>query len=219
MADEIININETAINKAIEEEAILNKTTIESKIKDGIRLFSEDTLARIDILTRNMTAHNVKQVKELADIKKLSDDKFAMLTKKDKFFAFGLSIYLYILAKYNSKSRGLKIASIISGCVYTKADIDSYARQYPVVAEYIERAKDSFKDSLREEIYHRAVEGEEVPVFNKNGEHIDNIVKKDNKLFEAMVKANCEEYKEKNNTVGIAGNNVTFQVVNFLQEE
>lgn len=207
------------LKEAKEDAIVESKTNIESCIKEGIRMFGEDTLMKLDILTKNLTDKNVKAIKQMARTMEAFDATFAALTKEEKFIKMGASIYLYTLAKYNSTSRALKLIQILTNEMYTKKDIAAYANKYPIVAAYIEKAKESFRDMLREEMYQRAVEGEDVPVFNKEGEQVDNIKKKDSKLFEAMVKANCEEYKDKGNIGGIVGNNITFQVVNFLQEE
>lgn len=206
---------EMANNAELAEQC---KVKYEVLPKAGTIDIPEDEIAKIDILMDSLTKGNLSEINKLREAFAKSNPSYAKATVEDKFCALGVHFYCYALARYNSKTRGLKMAGIIMGQSISGAYVKKICERNKDVADMIENAEQRFRDTLREEMYRRAVEGEDTPVFDKTGVQVDTIKKKNSKLFEVMIKANCEEYKEKNTAVGIAGNNITFQVVNFLQE-
>lgn len=72
------------------------------------------------------------------------------------------------------------------------------ARRDRVFLEAYEIAEEEYRESLREELYRRAVEGVEEPVYYK-GMRIDNGENRrySDRLFELELKRQCPEYREK----------------------
>lgn len=175
-------------------------------------------LEEIDALTGLLSSQDLKRLEELKDHYVTISAEDAKLSKYSKFVKYAEDIYCYVLAKYNSRTRANRVASVFLGAHISSAEVDEWATFDEALAGRIREATEAFKDRIREEIFQRAIVGETKPVFDREGNHIRDIVVKDNKLLEKMLSANCSEYKEKNTPAVLASGNIVFNVMNYAQE-
>lgn len=176
-------------------------------------------LEEIDAMTGLLSSQDLKRLEELKDHYVNISAEDAKLSKYAKFVKYAEDIYCYVLAKYNSRTRANRVASIFLGAHISSAEVDEWATFDEALASRLREATEAFKDKIREEIFQRAIVGETKPIFDREGNHIRDIVVKDNKLLEKMLSANCSEYKEKNTPAVLASGNIVFNVMNYAQEE
>lgn len=175
-------------------------------------------LEEIDAMTGLLSSQDLKRLEELKDHYVNISAEDAKLSKYAKFVKYAEDIYCYVLAKYNSRTRANRVASIFLGAHISSAEVDEWATFDDTLASRLREATEAFKDKIREEIFQRAIIGETKPIFDREGNHIRDIVIKDNKLLEKMLSANCSEYKEKNTPAVLASGNIVFNVMNYAQE-
>lgn len=178
-------------------------------------------LEEIDALTGLLSAKDLERLQDLRQ-KYIAENPlrpdYDKLSKYQKFLSYGEDIYLYVLAKYNSRTRASRVASLFVGCNISPNEIDSWCNMDEELSARHKAAVEEFRDRLREEIFRRAVEGEDKEVYDKEGNHVATVKQKNDKLLEKILSANCEEYKDKTPTGILSAGNIVFNVMNFSTE-
>lgn len=178
-------------------------------------------LEEIDALTGLLEARDLERLqavreKFLATIPPEPDG--LKLSKYQKFVKYAEDVYCYILAKYNSRTRAAKVASVFLGMPLAPVEIEQWASFDESLSARCKAAVEEFRDRLREEIFRRAVEGEDKEIYDKEGNHITTVKIKNDKLLEKILSANCEEYKDRTPTGVLSAGNIVFNVMNFSTE-
>ena len=174
---------------------------------------NEDDLKQLHQLSADVTRSDVSILKQELPI--AGEEK---LSRYERFTIRGKQVLLDTIAKYNSTTRAVKMASIVTGITISTIELKKWQEEDPVFNAEVLSAKQAFADTLREEVADRAVYGVDKPVFDKAGNHVDTVKVKSDKLLERMLSANCDEYKTKDSTALSADGNIVFNVVNFSSE-
>lgn len=175
-------------------------------------------LEEIDALTGLLTADDLTRLQKAgSQYIVMAQDDVNNLSKYQKFVKYGEDIYCYTIAKYNSRTRACKVASVFLQEQVTPAEVEQWMGIDDTLSARVKAAVEEFRDRIREEIFRRAVEGESKAVYDKDGNHITDVKVKNDKLLEKMLSANCDEYKDKAPAGVLAAGNVVFNVMNYAQ--
>lgn len=201
------------------KKSVLTQEEFQEKFMKKKKHYSIEELEEIDALVGLMTTSDLKRLQVVKDLHNRQYGYSANLSKYQKFVLTCEDIYLYTLAKYNSKTRARKVAAIFMGEPLSDIELNQWRDNDPEMEGRYKEAIQAFRDSIREEIVRRALIGVDKPVFDRDGNHIKDIKIKSDKLLEKMLTANCDEYKEKTEIQGISAGAITFNVVNFAAEQ
>lgn len=201
------------------KKIVLTQEEFQKKLEKKKKNYSIEELEEIDSLVGLMTSKDLKRLEAVKLLHKNTYGSCDNLSKYQRFVLTCEDIYLYTLAKYNSKTRARKVASVFMGESLSDMELNQWRDSNPEMENRYKEAIQAFRDSIREEIVKRAIIGVDKPVFDRDGNHIKDIKVKNDRLLEKMLSANCDEYREKTELQGISAGTITFNVVNFAAEQ
>lgn len=194
-----------------------NLPALRSAVRSIVKQTDMEFVEAVDALAGKLTKRDISAVKAYIN-KGQPIEGESKLTHYERFLLRGEDVYLYMLGKYNSKTRARVLAGMCCGFEISPTELKAWEDNDPAFKDNITAAREAFKDTIREELANRALIGVEKPVFDKQGNHTHDITVKSDKLLEKMLSANCDEYKEKIPTALNAGG-ITFNVVSFATEQ